>query len=129
MPVAKGQLALSGVHVWQMPDKNGKMIDVSEPAVYVIDWGSLANGTSQQEILTVEADRDFMLTHLTHAQSDVGFIPLRIQISEQNGKNLFTKPAIINAVSSQNAGQPALLSMKKLIRRTNTFKVTLLVDA
>lgn len=129
MPVNKGQLALHGVHVWQMPNDKGQLVDVSEPAVYMVDWPTLNNGASQQNVLTVEADRDFMLTHLTHAQSDVGFIALRLQISEQNGKNLFTQPAIINAVSSQNAGQPALLPMKKLIRRTNVFRVTLTVDA
>lgn len=130
MTVAKGQLALHGVHVWQVPDsKTGQLMDVSEPAVYVVDWPSLAAAASQQSLLTVESDRDFMLTHLTHAQTDSGFIPLRVQISEQNGKNLYTQPAIINAVSSQNAGQPALLAMKKLFRRTNTIKVTLSVDA
>ncbi len=128
MTVAKGQLVLSGVHAWQIQGEKG-LETVSEPAVYVVDWPSLAAGASTQVLLTVESDRDFMLTHLTHAQEDAGFIPLRVQISEGNGKNLFTQPAFINAVSSKEAGQPALLAMKKLFRRTNTIKVTLSVDA
>jgi hypothetical protein len=124
MTVALGQLALHGLHMWQV---NGK--DVQEPAVYVVDWPSLAAGASKSVTLTIEGDRDFHLTHITHAQADAGFIPLKVQLSDQNGKNLFIQPTYINAISSINAGQPYLLAMRRLYRRTAPVKVVFAVDA
>jgi len=127
MTVALGQLLLHGVHVWQQETAKG-MIDVSEPAVYPIAWPSLASGASHQVILTIEGDRDFQLTHITHAQTDSGFIPLRVQVSDQSGKNLFVQPCIINAISSINAGQPYVLAMRRLYRRTAPVRITFTVD-
>lgn len=124
MTVAKGQLVLHGVHVWQSEGQN-----VQEPAIYVVDWPSLAAAASHQQILTIEGDRDFQLTHITHAQTDAGFIPLRVQISDQSGKNLFVQPAFINAVSSVNAGQPYILAMRRLYRRTAPVRISFTVDA
>jgi hypothetical protein len=123
MTVALGQLVLHGVHVWQ---ENGQ--NVSEPAVYPVAWPSLASGAQAQVILTIEGDRDFHLTHITHAQTDTGFIPLRYQVSDQSGKNLFTQPCLINAASSINAGQPYVLAMRRLYRRTAPVRVTFTVD-
>jgi hypothetical protein len=124
MTVGVGQFLLHGVHVWQV---NGK--EVSEPAVYVTDWPSMNAAETKPIILTIESDRDFHLTHITHAQSDApGFIPLRVQVSDQNGKRLFIQPAYINAVSSQNAGQPYVLPMRRLYRRSAPVKVTFTVD-
>lgn len=123
MTVALGQLVLHGVHVWQVNDK-----DVQEPAFYPVDWPSLASGASAQAILTIEGDRDFHLTHITHAQTDTGFIPLRVQVSDQSGKNLFVQPCFINAISSINAGQPYVLTMRRLYRRTAPVRITFAVD-
>ena len=125
MTVALGQLVLHGVHIWQANGAN-----VEEPAVYVVDWPSLAAGATKPVTLTIEGDRDFHLTHITHAQADAaGFIPLRVQISDQNGKNLFIQPTYINAISSQNAGQPYVLAMRRLYRRTAPVKILFAVDA
>lgn len=128
MTVALGQLVLHGKHVWQQHNAQGQLANVEEPAVYLVDWPSLASGAIHQEILTIEGDRDFHLTHITHAQTDSGFIPLRVQISDQSGKNLFVRPAIINAISSINAGQPYILAMRRLYRRTAPVKITFTVD-
>ena len=128
MTVALGQLVLHGLHVWQQPNAQGQLTNVEEPAAYVVDWPSLASGASAQAILTIEGDRDFHLTHITHAQTDAGFIPLRVQISDQSGKNLFVQPVFINAVSSINAGQPFVLAMRRLYRRTAPVKITFTVD-
>lgn len=123
MTVALGQMVLHGLHVWQV---NGQ--DVSEPASYPIDWPSLASTASKPVTVQIEGDRDFQLTHITHAQTDSGFIPLKVQVSETSGKNLFVQPAYINAVSSVNAGQPFVLAQKKLYRRTQIIKVLFAVD-
>ena len=74
--------------------------------------------------------RDFLLTHITHNQSDAaGYIPLRFQVSESDGRTLFHEPVYINAASSANAGQPFTVSIRKLYRRTMLVKVAFLVDA
>jgi len=127
MAVALGQLLLHGLHVWQQESPKG-IVDVSEPAVYPVNWPALNSGESSQTILTIEGDRDFQLTHITHAQTDSGFIPLRVQVSDQSGKNLFVQPCIINAVSSINAGQPYVLAMRRLYRRTAPVRITFTVD-
>lgn len=127
MTVALGQIILHGLHVWQIPDNGGKK-DVTEPASYPIDWPSLASGANKLVPIILDGDKDFMLTHITHAQTDSGFIPLKVQITENSGKTLFVQPAYINAVSSINAGQPFVLAQKKLYRRSAVIKATFAVD-
>lgn len=119
MDIQKGQLVLHGYHVWQ---ENGK--DVHEPISYPIDWPAIANGQSYPASVQVMGDRDFMLTHITHSQLDTGNIPLKVQIGTTNGMNLFRDPAWINAISSQIAGQPFVLAIKRLFRRTNSINLS-----
>lgn len=127
--VAKGQLVLHGYHVWQ-EQKNGKMVDVTEPVSYPVEWPALLTGGTKNGQAVVEGSMDFMLTHITHNQADAaGFIPLRVQISDTNGKNLFRDAVYINSVSSQEAGRPFVLVQKRLFRRAATIKVNFSVDA
>lgn len=131
MAVAKGQLALHGLHVLgqRKDEATGKMIDVTEPMTYVVDWSGMNAGDAVQKNLQIDGDRDFYLTHITHTQSDAGFIALRVQISAQDGKSLFKDTPYVSSVSSQNAGQPFILSQKRLFRRTSVHTVHFSVDA
>lgn len=131
MTVAKGQLALHGLHVLgQRPNpKTGQIEDITEPMTYVVDWPTMNAGDTIQRQLTIDGDRDFYLTHITHSQADAGFVPLRVQVSAQDGKTLFKDTPYVNSVSSQNAGQPFILSQKRLFRRTSVQLVQFTVDA
>lgn len=128
--VAKGQLVLHGQHAQQVPGPDGKPVTVYEPTAYPVDWPAILAGENTSVNVQIEGDRDFLLTHITHNQSDAaGFIPLRFQVSESDGRTLFHEPVYINAASSPNAGQPFNLSIRKLYRRTMLVKVAFLVDA
>lgn len=125
--VAKGQLVLHGIHVWN--DDQGKEIG-REPTAYAIDWPAITAGHSSPVPFTIEGGKDFLLTHITHAQADTAtFIPMKVQVSQQDGRTLFYGDCYLNTISSQNAGQPFVLGMKRLFRATSVNKAVFTVDA
>lgn len=129
--VAKGQLVLHGLHVWQDGvDEKGQPREFREPTAYPVDWPATLTGKTSIVPFTIEGDKDFMLTHITHAQADTAtFIPMKVNVSQQDGRTLFSEACYLNTISNQNAGQPYVLSMKRLFRRTSTNKATFEVDA
>lgn len=123
--LAKGQLVLHGFHRRQI---NGQAYD--EPTAYPVDWPATLAGKTFPGSFVVDAEADFVLTSISHAQADTAtFLPVKINIQDDSGRSVFKDAAYLNTISSQNAGQPYILPKARVFNRTSAVRVNLTVDA